>query len=146
MAETRRSTNTAYGPQTCTWSRVLLPVNVFTAIFRYGLDAKGLGVTHFNHTRDFIGGLTQSGALFSFKNNPETVIIRAGISFKSVDQACSNAENEIGSTPFEAIIAQSKAQWNEKLSRIELDLANTPRNVTEMFYSSFYRSFLTPVS
>ena len=34
----------------------------------------------------------------------------------------------------------------EKLSRIELDVANTPANVTEMFYSSLYRSFLTPVS
>lgn len=35
--------------------------------------------------------------------------------------------------------------WQEKLSRVELDVANTPPNVTEMFYSSFYRSFLTPV-
>ena len=41
---------------------------------------------------------------------------------------------------------QSKALWQDKLSRIELDIANTPPNVTEMFYSSFYRSFLTPVS
>ena len=114
-------------------------------IASYGLDAKGLGQTHLNFTRDLIGGQTQSGALFSFKNNPETVIVRVGISFKSVEQACSNAETEIGDSTFEEIVAQSKALWNEKLSKIELDLANTPRNVTEMFYSSFYRSFLTPV-
>ncbi|KAJ3538305.1 hypothetical protein NM688_g6540 [Phlebia brevispora] len=110
----------------------------------YGLDAKGPGQTTLNFTRDLIGDDYESGALFSFKNDPETVIARVGISFVSVEQACANAENEIGDTPFEDIVAQSKALWNEKLSRIELDLANTPLNVTEMFYSSFYRSFLTP--
>lgn len=87
----------------------------------------------------------QSGALFSFKNNPEQVVIRVGISFKSADQACSNAETEIAGASFEDIVSQSVSLWNEKLSKIELDLANTPLNVTEMFYSSLYRSFLTPV-
>ena len=113
---------------------------------RYGLDAKGMGQTTLNYTRDLIGDDYESGALFSYKNNPETVIIRVGISFKSAEQACANAETEIGSASFEDIVAQSKALWNEKLSRIELDVANTPLNVTEMFYSSLYRSFLTPVS
>ena len=112
---------------------------------RNGLDAKGLGITQLNFTRNLIGGVYQSGALVSFKNEPEQVIVRVGVSFKSIDQACSNAETEIGDASFEDIVAQSVAQWNEKLSKIELDLANTPHNVTEMFYTSLYRSFLTPV-
>lgn len=69
-----------------------------------------------------------------------------GVSFKSTDQACSNAEIEVGSSSFDEIVAQSKALWNEKLGKIEIDVANTPANVTEMLYSSLYRSFLTPVS
>ena len=110
-----------------------------------GLDAKGLGVTHLNFTRNLIGGVYQSGALVSFANEPETVTIRVGVSFKSAEQACANAESEIGSASFESVVASSVAAWNEKLSKIELDLSGTPANVTEMFYSSLYRSFLTPV-
>ena len=103
-------------------------------------------MTNLNFTRNLIGGVYQSGALFSFKNTPSEVTIRVGVSFKSAEQACSNAETEVGSASFEEIQARSVALWNEKLSKIELDLANTPQNVTEMLYSSLYRSFLTPVS
>lgn len=113
---------------------------------RNGLDAKGLGQTQLNFTRNLIGGVYQSGALFSFKNDPQEVTLRVGISFKSTAQACSNAETEVGSSSFDDIVSQSKAAWNEKLSKIELDVANTPANVTEMLYSSLYRAFLTPVS
>ncbi|KAF5355492.1 hypothetical protein D9758_006356 [Tetrapyrgos nigripes] len=110
----------------------------------HGLDAKGLGLTQLNYTRNLIGDHYQSGALFSYKGTPSTITIRVGISFISTDQACSNAETEVGSSSFEDIMNQSKALWNEKLSKIELDIANTPPNVTEMLYSSLYRSFLTP--
>jgi putative alpha-1,2-mannosidase len=86
----------------------------------------------------------QSGALFSFDNTPSQVNIRVGVSFKSTDQACANAESEVGAASFDEILAKSKALWNEKLSKIEIYIANTPSNVTEMFYSSLYRASLTP--
>ncbi len=112
----------------------------------FGLDAKALGQTHLNLSINLIGGPPyQSGALFSFTNEPEQVNIRVGVSFVSADQACQNAETEVGNSSFEDIMNQSKALWQDKLSRVELDIANTPPNVTEMFYSSLYRSFLTPV-
>lgn len=112
----------------------------------FGLDAKALGQTHLNLSIDLIGGAPyQSGALFSFANNTQEITLRVGVSFVSADQACANAESEVGTTGFEEIIAQSKALWQEKLSRIEIDVAGTPPNVTEMLYSSLYRSFLTPV-
>jgi putative alpha-1,2-mannosidase len=113
--------------------------------YSYGLDAKGLGQTHLNLSIDLIGGVYQSGALFSYDNNPETVNIRVGVSFRSEDQACANAESEIGSFSFEEIETQAKALWQEKLSKIEIDVGGTPPNVTEMLYSSLYRSSLTPV-
>jgi len=84
--------------------------------------------------------------LFSYANTPKTVNIRVGVSFRSEEQACANAESEIGSSTFEEIEAQAKALWLEKLSKIEIDIAGTPPDVTEMLYSSLYRASLTPVS
>ncbi|KAF9055676.1 glycoside hydrolase family 92 protein [Panaeolus papilionaceus] len=110
----------------------------------YGLDAKGLGQTHLNLTLNLIGGVYQSGALFSYSGNPSTVNIRVGVSFVSTDQACSNAEEEIGTATFDDIHERARALWQEKLSKIEIDVPNTPANVTEMLYSSLYRAALTP--
>ena len=72
--------------------------------------------------------------------------IRVGVSFVSEEQACNNAESEIGTATFEDTLAQSKKLWNEGLSRIEIDVPNTPANVTELLYSSLYRASLTPVN
>jgi len=115
------------------------------SLIRYGLDAKGLGQTHLNLSRSLIGDTYESGALFSYEGNPEQVILRVGISFVSTDQACANAEEEIGTSSFEEIQLASKALWQEKLSKIMIDVANTPPNVTEMLYSSLYRASMTPV-
>ena len=119
--------------------------DIWGRFYSHGLDAKGLGQTHLNLSLNLIGGVYQSGALFSYDSNPETVNIRVGVSFRSEDQACANAESEIGSSSFEDIEGQAKALWQEKLSKIEIDVGGTPPNVTEMLYSSLYRSFLTPV-
>ena len=110
------------------------------------MDAKGLSQTHLNLSVNLIGGaIYQSGAFFSFANNPEKIQFRVGVSFVSTEQACANAESEIGSSSFDDILARAKALWNEKLSKVEIDIANTPANVTEMLYSSLYRASLTPV-
>ena len=90
--------------------------------------------------------MAESGALFSFAENPAQVTIRVGVSFVSEEQACNNAESEIGTATFEEILAQSKKLWNEGLSRIEIDVPNTPANVTELLYTSLYRASLTPVN
>jgi putative alpha-1,2-mannosidase len=92
-----------------------------------------------------IGDVYQSGALFSYAGHPKQVNIRVGVSFLSAEQACANAESEIGSSSFNDIVAKAKALWQEKLSKIEIDIANTPANITEMLYSSLYRASLTPV-
>lgn len=110
----------------------------------YWDDAKGLGLTHLNLSVDLIGDVYQSGALFSYAGEPEEIIIRVGISFVSLEQACANAEAEVGDASFEDIVDRSKALWNAQLSKVEIDFAHTEPNVTEMLYSSLYRSFLTP--
>ena len=93
-----------------------------------------------------IGDVMESGALFSFAGSPTQVIIRIGVSFLSEQQACANAESEISTATFNQIQAQNKVVWNERLSRIEIDVPHTPPNVTELLYSYLYRASLTPVS
>ncbi|KAJ7745436.1 glycoside hydrolase family 92 protein [Mycena maculata] len=110
----------------------------------FGLDAKGLGDLSLNLSINLIGGVYESGALFSYAGTPKQVNIRVGISFVSEDQACANAESEIGTSTFAEIEAQAKTLWNEKLSKVEIDVPNTPPNITEMLYSSLYRASLTP--
>ncbi|KAG5351387.1 hypothetical protein C0989_006718 [Termitomyces sp. Mn162] len=113
----------------------------------FGLDAKGLGQTHLNLSINLIGGVYQSGALFSYdvdqSAKPE-IILRVGVSFASADQACANAESEVGDATFEEVMANAKAQWQEKLNKVDIDIANTPENITELLYSSLYRASLTP--
>jgi putative alpha-1,2-mannosidase len=113
---------------------------------RNGAVTRSYGQTKLNLPFNGFRGVVESGALFSFAENPTQVTIRVGVSFVSEEQACNNAESEIGTTTFEDILSQSKALWNETLSRIEIDVPHTPPNVTELLYSSLYRSSLTPVS
>ncbi|EJD52455.1 glycosyl hydrolase [Auricularia subglabra TFB-10046 SS5] len=111
----------------------------------FGMDAKALGQTHLDLSINLIGSQPyQSGALFSLKGDPSTINVRVGVSFKSADQACQNAETEIGISSFEEIHEQAVALWNDKLSRIQIDVSKSAPNITEIFYSSLYRSFLTP--
>ncbi|KAH9083636.1 glycoside hydrolase family 92 protein [Lactarius deliciosus] len=109
-----------------------------------GVVARGLGETSLNFPVSLIEGAIEAGALFSFSGYPTQVTIRVGVSFLSEVQACANAESEIGTAAFEEIVARSKALWNERLSRIEIDVPHTPPNVTELLYSSLYRASLTP--
>jgi putative alpha-1,2-mannosidase len=105
----------------------------------------GLGQTHLNLSVNLIGGPPyQSGALFSYANTPSQVNIRVGVSFVSAEQACTNAESEVGSATFEEIRQRSVSLWNEKLGKIEINVGQTDPNVTELLYSSVYRAALTP--
>lgn len=118
---------------------------------RFGQDTKLENERHANLTRIIIGGQpVQAGALFSFADFPKTadgsaeITLRVGLSFNSVDQACRNAEEEIGEDwNFARIVKQSRDLWNEKLNRFSLD-PGTDSTIARLFYTSLYYSFLTP--
>lgn len=118
---------------------------------REGQDEKLENETHANLTRIIIGGQpVQAGAVFSLSDHPKTsdgsaeVTLRVGLSFNSVDQACRNAEEEIGTDwEFDKVVKQSRSLWNEKLNRYSLD-PQTNSTVAKLFYTSLYYSFLTP--
>ena len=90
----------------------------------------------------------QSGALFSYSkyakvNGSAVVTLRFGTSFRSADQACANLAEEVGSASFDTIRKRSYDEWNTKLNRIQLD-PKSDATIVELFYTSFYRQFLTP--
>ncbi|KAG6830071.1 hypothetical protein H0H92_002361 [Tricholoma furcatifolium] len=116
-------------------------------IFSFGLDAKGLGQTHLNLSINLIGGVYQSGALFSYDVDSSTepeIILRVGVSFVSADQACANAESEVGDSTFDEVMANAKALWQEKLSKVEIDVANTPADLNELYSALLTDGDLNP--
>lgn len=115
---------------------------------RFGQDTKLEGARRANLTRLYAA--QQTGALFSFSDFPRSddggavITLRVGVSYNSAEQACANAEEEIGSVwDLNATAASSRAEWNAKLNRIRLD-PTTNDTIAELFYSSLYYSFLTP--
>ncbi|KAG0151539.1 hypothetical protein CROQUDRAFT_719745 [Cronartium quercuum f. sp. fusiforme G11] len=111
----------------------------------YGLDAKGLGQTTLDIPFTYVPGDYESGALFSYPPGTNSITIRVGVSFVSAEQACSNAEEEIGDQKtFEDVRAESVKEWNDRLGRLEIPLNETDEDIAVMIYSSMYRSFLTP--
>ncbi|TBU25783.1 glycoside hydrolase family 92 protein [Dichomitus squalens] len=87
------------------------------------------------------------GALFTFNPKPEgvtTILARIGVSLISADQACANAEQEIPEFDFEGTRAASRAQWSELLGRIQIDPKGVDPEIVDLFYSSLYRTHLSP--
>ncbi|KAK0544025.1 hypothetical protein OC844_007515, partial [Tilletia horrida] len=118
---------------------------------RFGQDAKLVGEKSASVDQNSIGSdPIQSGALVAFSDATPVgtdhvqVTVRFGLSYVSGAQACANAEQEVGQDwNFDAIVAASRAEWNEKLNRIDIS-PKTSDEVARMFYSSMYRSFLSP--
>ncbi len=73
-----------------------------------------------------------------------SILARVGVSFISSEQACANAEEEIPDFDFERVRSASRAQWNELLGRVQVDTSNVDPEIVDLFYSSFYRTHLSP--
>ncbi|KAK8029558.1 hypothetical protein PG993_010849 [Apiospora rasikravindrae] len=94
---------------------------------------------------DFIQPL-QAGAVVRFpipSSEGKSILVRRGVSFTSAQRACENMEREIPEPDFDRLVSDSNAQWEDKLGRIVL--ANgTSDYIRRLFYTSFYRTFLSP--
>ncbi|KAL8338997.1 hypothetical protein RB598_007353 [Gaeumannomyces tritici] len=87
---------------------------------------------------------THAGAIVRFGATNGTVVVRRGVSFVSAAKACENLEAEIPAAPdFDRLVADSNGLWEEKLGRIEL-AEGTPDYMRRLFYTNFYRTFLSP--
>jgi putative alpha-1,2-mannosidase len=85
------------------------------------------------------GGWAQ---FFPSKNNQ--LLVRVGVSFISVEQACHNAETEIPDFNFSRVRNAAKDAWREKLSVIEIDATGVSKDIQKLFWSGVYRSMISP--
>lgn len=82
-------------------------------------------------------------AVLQFKEGVNTVKLRYGISFISVDQARKNLLREIKDYDLAALSEKGRSKWNEVLSKIVVDGNNISDKI--VFYTSLYRTFERPV-
>lgn len=62
---------------------------------------------------------------------------RFGVSMKSSEQACTNAESEVGDAwDFESISETSRKMWEGVLERVGVDIEKEDKTVVELLYSS----------
>jgi putative alpha-1,2-mannosidase len=62
--------------------------------------------------------------------------VRSGVSFISTQQACENAEAEIPDFDIIDVANAARAQWNELLGRVEVEIADGQDDLGVLFYSS----------
>ena len=74
----------------------------------------------------------------------DQILVRVGLSFISVNQACSNAEAEISDFDFERVRSAAEDVWREKLSVISVDATGVSDELQTVFWSGVYRSMISP--
>ena len=81
------------------------------------------------------------GAYAEFKSG-ETVLVRVGTSFISIDQARENLRREVPGWNFDLVQSKLRTQWNEKLSRVQIKgVADKDRS---LIYTAMYHALLYP--
>lgn len=90
-------------------------------------------------------GNVRLGAYINFKTTAgEVVKARIGTSFISVDQARKNLREEISAWDFDKLVKETKAIWQENLSRFTIE-GGTEEQRT-IFYTALYHTMLQPRS
>ena len=72
------------------------------------------------------------------------LLVRVGLSFMSVDQACQNAEAEVPDFDFDGVVEAAQDAWRDKLGAIQVDGAGVSDEQQMVFWSGLYRSLLSP--
>lgn len=92
-----------------------------------------------------VSSRTSIGTYVAFDTpQDQTILARAGVSFISADQACSNAEAEIPTFDFRQTHQAAEEAWTQKLSVIRLDADGVSSDFLTSFYSGMYRTMLSP--
>ncbi|KZT52739.1 glycoside hydrolase family 92 protein [Calocera cornea HHB12733] len=91
----------------------------------------------------------QLGALLQMPNDTSSFVARIGVSWMSTGKACSYAESEIPSitsTGFDTTQTNARATWNDLLTSIQVDATGVSTEFQTLFWSSLYRSFISPMN
>lgn len=79
-----------------------------------------------------------------YGRSSDTLNVKVGISFLSSLKAKQNAQMQLDSWDFEQHLQACINQWNNLLSRIEID-PDTPERERKMFFTGLYHTMLEPV-
>ncbi|CAK5267312.1 unnamed protein product [Mycena citricolor] len=100
-----------------------------------------------------IGAQSPAGFLLGFdtpsRNVSSTLVVRMGISWTSPEKACQFAAAEvpaITSASFDSVKTAARAKWNEVFSTVQLDTTNVPHDTQVLFWSSLYRTYISPTN
>lgn len=85
-----------------------------------------------------------AGAFVRFKPGTGSVIARVGVSFLSVDKACSNGETEIPEFDFDGTKDAAYEAWEKHLSVVSIDATGVSTEFQTIFWSGLYRANLSP--
>lgn len=81
-----------------------------------------------------------AGAYLSFEASAQTITIKAGLSYTSVENARMNLESEASALSFDQAKDQSYKTWNEHLGRIDVETNKKEDKVK--FYTGLYHALL----
>ena len=83
------------------------------------------------------------GTYFTYQfDKPETVEVKIGISYVSIENARENLEKETGNKSFEAVHKDTYNEWNEELSKILVEGGSKDDNT--IFYTALYHTLIHP--
>lgn len=83
-----------------------------------------------------------AGAYLRLDMKPgDSLQVRVGSSFTSLDEARRNLRQEIPAWDFDAVVAQARAAWHESLSHVSIEGSAEQKRI---FYTALYHAFLLP--
>lgn len=94
-----------------------------------------------NNTKMVVGDSIGSYFTYNFEK-PETVEVKIGISYVSIENARQNLEEETANKSFETIQKETYDEWNALLSRIKVE-GGTEQDKT-IFYTALYHALIHP--
>ena len=92
-------------------------------------------------TKEVVGDSIGAYMQYDFKT-PATVEVRVGISYVSIENARENLRQETDNKSFEEILDGTKTEWNDHLSRIEVEGGTTEDKT--IFYTALYHTLIHP--
>ncbi len=105
--------------------------------FKNGKPSEGESAVSGEPEKDHIGGFVRYGT-----RDGEEVLVRIGISFKSIAKAREWLEGEIPTFDFQPLVEQNRQSWDEALSPILIEGASDSES--RIFYSAMYRTLCMP--
>jgi putative alpha-1,2-mannosidase len=89
--------------------------------------------------------LIPAGAWAQFEASPnDQILVRVGLSFIGLAQACHNAETEVPDFGFDKLLKAAEDAWREKLSVVEIDATGVSDELQTVFWSGTYRAMISP--